>query len=130
MIGIATMIFIVAPFFASLVMNFVHGKIKTSLEHIPIIQLFIKITWLCELKKLWYQVEFLNTKLSGMHMKDLKMEDLKKLNKARSRQIRLETHVVESRRYEIVLESAPQAILQISTVFLSGVLTISMLCGK
>ena len=107
-----------------------HGKKKSSLEHLPIVQAIVRVSWLTELRKKWYTVDVLNAKLSNVYLNDLRSEDLQKLNKAKSRQIRLESQVVNSKRYEIILQSAPQALLQISTTFSTGVLTTYMLLCK
>ena len=125
-----TIVCIFAPFVGSFVLNCVDGRKKNSLVHLPIVQAFVKISWLNELRKKWYTVDVLNAKVSGMHLKDLRSDDLQKLNKAKSRQIRLEIQVVESKHYEIILQSAPQALLQISTIFSTGVFTTWMLLCK
>ena len=45
-------------------------------------------------------------------------------------QVRRETAVVEAKRYEISLESAPQAIIQIYFALTTGILTTTMMIGK
>ena len=57
-------------------------------------------------------------------------EELKTLNKAKRTQIQQEMLLVESKRYEVALESAPQAIIQIYSALTTGILTTTMVIGK
>ena len=57
-------------------------------------------------------------------------EELKTLNKAKRKQIQQEMLLVESKRYEVALESAPQAIIQICSALTTGILTTTMVIGK
>ena len=57
-------------------------------------------------------------------------QQLQKLNNAKTQQIRQETLLVQSKKYEVALESAPQAIINIYTVLTTGILTSTMLISK
>ena len=57
-------------------------------------------------------------------------QQLQKLNNAKTQQIRQETLLVQSKKYEVALESAPQAIIQIYSALTTGILTTTMVIGK
>ena len=57
-------------------------------------------------------------------------KELQQLDKAKSKQVQQEMLLVEAKKYDVALESAPQAIIQIYSALTTGILTTTMLIGK
>ena len=57
------------------------------MQHFPVVQVILRILWLFKLTRNWYDVDHLMVKVSGMKLKDLKSDELQRLNKARSEQV-------------------------------------------
>ena len=112
-------------------------KCRTILDHIPIVSVFLRLRLLKRLRPLWtdlFQLEEKTTKLNIQKIesdeeKENARKDIEKYNQVLSEVTRLNIQLLESYRFEVLCESAPQAILQISIFLQTGNWTKTMAFG-
>ena len=125
------------PLAVSFVMESLTCTCKNTLDHIPIISIFIRLKLLRRLKPLWAELYEKREKIEKLNIKKIEetqeeqatTELIASYQKVLSKVTRLEVQLLESNRYEILCESAPQAILQISIFLQTGNWTKVMALG-
>ena len=125
------------PLIVSLVMESCQTKCRTILDHIPIVSVFLRLKLLKRLKPLWTDLFELREKVAKLNIQDIESDeekenatkDIQKYNQVFSEVTRLETQLLESYRFEVLCESAPQSILQISIFLQTGNWTKTMAFG-
>ena len=125
------------PLIVSLVMESCQTRCRTILDHIPIVSVFLRLKLLKRLKPLWTDLFELREKVAKLNIQDIESDeekenatkDIQKYNQVFSEVTRLETQLLESYRFEVLCESAPQSILQISIFLQTGNWTKTMAFG-
>ena len=125
------------PLIVSLVMESCQTKCRTILDHIPIVSVFLRLRLLKRLRPLWTDLYQLREKTAKLNIQEIESDeekenatkDIQKYNQVLSEVTRLDIQLLESYRFEVLCESAPQAILQISIFLQTGNWTKTMAFG-
>jgi hypothetical protein len=132
-----TLMYMLGPLIVSLVMESCQTKCRSILDHIPIVSVFLRLRLLKRLRPLWTDLFQLQEETEKLNIQKIENDEEKKdatkkiqrYNQVLSEVTRLNIKLLESYRFEVLCESAPQAILQISIFFQTGNWTKTMAFG-